>query len=135
MSIRREIPPMLHVILVLALGFAPAVCPQAAALSETTESPSAFVRHIYASYSSKKEPDVLGKAAGLYFSPAVVKLIRRDQTRTPSGYVGKLDFDPICACQDSQGLKLMDLRVKPSSNGAWAALVRLDMPGNRKDVR
>jgi hypothetical protein len=73
--------------------------------AQTTGQAETFVRHLYSAYehpASSSGPDYLAKDAPLVFSPSLLSLIRLDQKNTPPGYVGKLDFDPLCYCQDSE---------------------------------
>jgi hypothetical protein len=69
----------------------------------------------------------------------MVRLIRRDQNTTPQGDVGKLDFDPLCACQDSDGLKLANLNLTSVSADKMIANVTLNFskstPSNSKKLR
>jgi hypothetical protein len=57
------------------------------------------------------------------FSPALLADIRRD--RPASGEVGKLDHDPLCDCQDPDGLKVISITVAPATHGRAVAHVRL----------
>ena len=59
-------------------------------------------------------PNVFGKEASHVFSPSLLKLIRKDEAKTPKGEVGALDWDPICACQDPDGLHVLSLSVLAS---------------------
>jgi Protein of unknown function (DUF3828) len=92
------------------------------------------VQGIYAEY-AQSGPVITGKKVDQYFTPAVVKLIRHDQATTPHGYVGMLDFDPFCSCQDSDGIKLIGLNITPVSEGKAIARTTLDISGNRKELR
>jgi hypothetical protein len=73
-----------------------------------------FVQHLYSSYAhppSQADPDTTGKLAPSTFSPSLLQLIRRDRARTPRGDASALDGDPICDCQDFEGLRLTTLTV------------------------
>jgi hypothetical protein len=99
--------------------------------AQTLQQADGFVRHLYAGYehpSSPAEPDYTGREAASVFSPAMVRLIRRDQHQA-HGEVGKLDGDPICDCQDSGGMKLTHLDVTATAAGRAAARVTLHFPG------
>jgi hypothetical protein len=60
------------------------------------------------------------------FSPSLINLIHRDQRRTPRGYVGKLDYDPICSCQDFDGLQLTEVRIVKDAPDLAIAFVTLN---------
>ena len=83
--------------------------------AQTSTQAEVFVRGVYAQYKLKdatKVPDFTRDIAPSVFSPSLTRLIRKDQHDTPKGYVGKLDFDPICSCQDSDGLELKKLTIR-----------------------
>ncbi|QYE33865.1 YbjP/YqhG family protein [Polymorphobacter sp. PAMC 29334] len=71
--------------------------------------PTTFVTALYHAY-DKPDADPLGRGAGKVFSPSLLALVRA--ARAPNGEVGKLDFDPICACQDADGLRLLSVTTK-----------------------
>jgi hypothetical protein len=67
-----------------------------------------FVQSIYARYGSTQavDPNYLGVDGKAVFSPSLYRLIKHDAETTPQGFVGRLDFDPICLCQDPDGLRV-----------------------------
>jgi hypothetical protein len=78
------------------------------------QSARAFLEGVYAKYAaSNNGPDTLGKDAPDLFAPELLALIREDQ-RVAQGEVGLLDHDPICSCQDTEGLKVTALKVIPT---------------------
>ncbi len=54
--------------------------------------------------------------------------MQKDRNSTPRGYVGKLDFDPICNCQDANGLQLAGLAVTNVDATHASALATLKFP-------
>ena len=87
-----------------------------------------FVALLYQRYHAKSSPDYLGSRAVKIFTPDLLGEIRAD-ARNAHGEDGKLDFDPICDCQDSEGLQLSSLSIQPQKSGnvrAYAG-IRLDM--------
>jgi hypothetical protein len=94
---------------------------------ETTAKPESFVRRIYAPYAANNAYSSLGPHIADVFSPQIVSLIRADQKKTPKGYVGSLDFDPICQCQDYDELILNQLRVNRDGSGIAYADVELQL--------
>jgi hypothetical protein len=98
--------------------------------AQTAKQADTFVRQIYRAYEhpSKSDPDVLGKQAASFFSPHLLALIRKGEKATPSGDVGKLDFDPLCACQDTAGIKMEELHIAMQGTGKALATVMLFFP-------
>ena len=60
--------------------------------------------------------------------------IRADQTRHP-GEVGKLDHDPICDCQDSDGLKPLEVSMAGLPDSEAEASVRFKLGDAVKALR
>ena len=92
----------------------------------------AFVQQLYSAYehpATPAGPDVLGKSATRIFSASLLQLIRRDQARTPRGDAPALDGDPICDCQDFDGLHLTALTVNSVDATHAAAQATLKFPG------
>ena len=95
----------------------------------------AFVQKLYSAYehpASQSDPDVLGKSASRIFSPSLLQLIRRSEARTPKGDAPPLDGDPICDCQDPDGLHLVALAVNPVDSIHASAVATLRFPGESK---
>jgi hypothetical protein len=88
-----------------------------ALIARSLEDAKAFLTRLYAGYRPKEDPDYLEpKNAPAVFTAHLVDLIRLDQ-EVAQGEVGILEFDPICACQDWEGLKLQSLAVSPVGPG------------------
>lgn len=107
------------------------------ARAQTPAQAETFVRHLYSEYNDAKKPNgpaFLGKEMTLVFSPALVALIHADARKTPKGDVGKLDGDPICNCQDPDGLKLGKLVIDKTGDTTATADVRLDYSGGKPDL-
>ena len=106
---------------------------------QTAPQAEAFVRSIYKQYQPKSRkdpgPDFIGRQASTVFSPALIALIRRDAKNTPKGDVGKMDYDPICVCQDPGGLQLKELRVESTSAETATAFVTLFFGGDSSVVK
>lgn len=84
----------------------------AAAASAPADNPKAFVERTYAQYRNHDfSPfDHLDR----YFAPPMVAAIHEDE-RLAKGEVGYLDGDPICQCQDPEGLHAKVRRVAAMS--------------------
>jgi len=102
------------ILLALALAAAPAA-----------ETPKAFLEGVYANYLSRNFSPFTH--ADRYFAPRLKAAIDQD-ARLAKGEVGYLDGDPICQCQDHDGLRSKILRVKLSAPGKATAEVLLDYP-------
>ncbi len=62
--------------------------------------PADFLRSVYAHYAPGRPVfDPLDAAAGAWFSPGLLALIRRDEAAAVN-QPGRLDGDPICDCQE-----------------------------------
>ena len=108
------------------IGLAAALMAATAAAAQSLESAQGFVAGLYHAY-ERSQPDYLGRRAGGVFSPRLLGLIRRDE-RNAHGEVGALDGDPICDCQDPDGVRLTALTVTPAGPGRATARVRLRFP-------
>ncbi|THD61828.1 hypothetical protein [Phenylobacterium sp.] len=104
------------------------------ALAQGAASADAFVRGLYAAYHGAG-PDYLGRQAASVFAPPLLRLIRRDIALTPAGDVPDLDGDPICDCQDSGGLKLIDIKVEGVEGGHATATARFRIAADRRIVK
>jgi Protein of unknown function (DUF3828) len=108
------------------------------ARAQNVDQARTFISGIYARYGHKNAsdwPDTSGPGAAKLFSPSLLQLIRRDQRRTPKGDVGALDFDPICSCQDADGLKLASLDVKMGAPATAIAIAMLHFPDAPDGIR
>jgi hypothetical protein len=99
----------------LALAAAPA------AEAQTLTDARAFVTGLYHGYAGGHDVDYLGAGIRRVFSPRLIALIRGDE-QAAHGEVGWLDGDPICDCQDPDGIRLVGLEV--SSPGSGRAVAR-----------
>jgi Protein of unknown function (DUF3828) len=94
-----------------------------------------FLEQAYGKYAAGgKGPDTLGKDAPELFAPELLTLIREDQ-RIAKGEIGLLDHDPICSCQDSDGLKITAVQVTPTGRNRAKANVAFVNGGHPVSVR
>jgi hypothetical protein len=93
-----------------------------------------FVRGLYDAYHGRG-PDYLGHQAKAVFAPPLLKLIRRDAARTPPGDVGALDGDPICDCQDFDGIRDVDVKISGGAGGRARATIQFSISKERRAVR
>ena len=102
------------IVLALALAAAP-----------VAETPKAFLERVYASYHDRNFSPF--EHADRYFAPKLKAAIDED-SRLAHGEVGYLDGDPICQCQDSDGLKSKVLKIRLQGADKAFAEVLLDYP-------
>jgi hypothetical protein len=103
------------------------------ASAQSLDSARAFARGLYEAY-YKGDRVHVGRDAGKTFSPALLALIKRDQDTAPPGEVGILDGDPICDCQDVEGVELTGLDLAETGPGRARADVTLHFPGETRKL-
>lgn len=108
-----------------------------AAQAQDLPAAQTFVAHLYAAYNSGRlgYPDYAGRQASAVFAPALLRLIRRDAAETPEGYVGALDGDPICDCQDPGGLHNLTVRMSGDGIGRAHAVARFQFETEWRTVK
>jgi hypothetical protein len=114
----------------LWLGLAMAAAAPAASAQSLADA-RAFVAGLYRGYAENHDVDYLDKGARRVFSPRLLGLIRADE-RAAHGEVGWLDGDPICDCQDPDGIRLVGLDVAPDGPGRAEARVRVRFAGGER---
>lgn len=97
-----------------------------AAATPQTQTPQAFVTTLYAHYRDEKFSPFDHIEA--IFAPALAKEIRLD-TKLADGEVGALDSDPICLCQDSDGLRAEIRRIAMIAPGKAVVALTLHYAG------
>jgi Protein of unknown function (DUF3828) len=94
--------------------------------------PESFVRtliqHEQRASRADEEAQAGLRGAGAIYTSGLITLMRRDRNSTPRGDVGKLDFDPICNCQDPEALHLAALAVTNMDATHASALATLKFP-------
>jgi hypothetical protein len=98
----------------------------AAIAQPEAQTPREFVERLYAAYSDPdyspfKEPDQV-------FSSRLAAAIDED-SKLADGEVGYLDGDPICQCQDAEGLKATIVSVSPAGSDAATVSVSIGLFG------
>jgi hypothetical protein len=90
----------------------------------------AFVEKLYSRYPSKPNGmafDPTGKNASEVFDPGMIAAFRED-ARLANGEVGFVDADPLCQCQDDDGLKSKVMSITMTGPNAADAVVNLQYP-------
>lgn len=90
------------------------------ATAPTAETPRAYMERIYASYRDKDFSPF--DHPNLYFAPRLLAAIKED-ARLAHGEVGYVDGDPICQCQDTDGLHAKVAKVTTQGAKALAEVV------------
>ena len=120
--------------LVTALALLTAAC----APAQTAEQADAFVHNVYAHYErwAAEKSTSSGqsfKEAALY-SPALIDLMRKDQ-KAADGEVGFIDYDPVCNCQDFDGLKVAEMHIAKTGEKTASGTVSLKFGGEPRLVK
>ncbi|HEX6741919.1 MAG TPA: DUF3828 domain-containing protein [Sphingomicrobium sp.] len=97
-----------------------------AAAAPAGETPRGFMERLYAYYSAHgyspfKHPERV-------FAPRLLAAIKEDE-RLAKGEVGYLDGDPVCQCQDADGLKARVTAVRMQGAGKASVAVSIGLTG------
>ncbi len=100
-----------HLCLIMLLAAETVPAPPSHA--QDVASPKAFLVYIYYHYREGKDFD--GPQAGRYFHSSLVALEKADVKANGPGYAPAIDFDPICDCQDMDGIWNLKIAVQSQS--------------------
>jgi hypothetical protein len=90
------------------------------------ETPAGFVTAIYKHYVSPALTfTTLGTAAPDYYDPEMVALLAED-ARLNEGYVGAIEADPICQCQDWTSIQAKVRLLEETASAAKVEVVTND---------
>lgn len=110
---------MVKTILCLAICILSTVC-----FSKTEKSAETFLSDLYAKYQKDfTQIDIKSEYADSILAPGLLWLVRLDEQRQ-EGDNGYLGWDPLCDCQDPDGITLDDV-VTSQKNNKIAAVVKL----------
>ena len=110
------------------------LCFSLTAQAQAPQGAEQFLQNLYDRYqSSTVGYSSLGRDRRRIFSPSLVEIIRADERRN-RGYVGTLDFDPICDCQDDDGLRVSEMHTQAMGKNRAKVEVTLNFraPGTRR---
>jgi hypothetical protein len=96
-------------------------------LKSSPRSAEAFVRRLYKRYTADELFSSSGKEKSQTYSSSALSLLKADERKTPAGYEGSLDADPICQCQDADGLHLVALKSTATAAGKVQVAVTLKL--------
>ena len=107
---------------------------QAAAPAPSAASAEQFLRGLYAKYTTngKPTPFVYPDAKNIV-DAQMLALLKHDQDKS-QGEVGAMDGDPVCNCQDWDGLKITSLRTAVQGNNAATADVAFTNAGSSEKI-
>jgi len=94
------------------------------AQGQTRQQAKDFLEGIYSWDTNIDADDLLSDAKT--YTHSLISLFKQDQQRAGKGNIGKLDFDPLCSCQDPGGLKFSIVTLKPSPDKSMTAHIKLD---------
>src|SRR5262249_47332079 len=107
-----------------AKGGSPAPAPAAA--TSSAPDPTAFLTELYSHYRGTQTPDfVLFDHAQSYFDPSLVSLITDDERLAAANGDAGLDYDPVCACQDTGAMGSPTFRITQNSGTNATAIVSI----------
>lgn len=111
-----------------ACVLAPACSAQDAAAAKT------FLQSIYARYTkNSRGVEIAGPGARRFLHSSLIALIREDARAVGPGEVGVLDSDPLCGCQDWDGI--FDLRIDMRQVKADHAEALVRFPSSKRRSR
>ncbi len=97
--------------------------------AHAAEEPRAFVARLYSGYS---DPDYnpLARPDRIFAAPLVAAI--REDRRLSRDEVGYMDADPLCQCQDPEGMRSTIESVRQTGRATARAHVRLVFPGDER---
>ena len=102
---------------------APASAPASAS---SAPDPTAFLTELYSHYRGPQTPDfILFEHAQSYFDPSLVSLIKDDEQLAARNGDAGLDYDPVCACQDTGAMGSPTFRITQNSGTNATAIVSI----------
>ncbi len=121
-------------ILSLALCFCVVSSAYAVAPSASPASAEQFLRGLYAKYTPNGKPTpFVYPDAKTVADPGMMSLLRHDRDMS-KGEVGAIDADPVCDCQDWDGLKITSLHVTMQGKNAASADLALTNAGSSEKI-
>ena len=111
MRLRRIVLPGSLFVLIFPATLAPA---------QDASSATNFLQAVYRQYENHgKGINLTGSSAGKFFHSSLISLIKKDE-RAVAPEVGVLDGDPICSCQDWDGI--------------WDLKIAIEMPDSARAI-
>lgn len=86
--------------------------------AQQSDSPKTFLASIYRHYQhGGRGIDITGRSASRFFSASLLALVQADAKAAGAENVGALDADPLCACQDWEGIWNLQIDVNELTRG------------------
>jgi hypothetical protein len=110
------------------------------ACGQDADAPRHFLESVYGLYENHGSGiDFTGPKARGVLDPSLIALIHADQKALGPDEVGVLDGDPICSCQDWDGIWNLKIAIQPLRDGrakaaVWFALFA-PQAGTDRDLR
>lgn len=133
----------MRILLLTAALAAMAGCAEAEGRGEPAATPApavqagaeaeAFVRAVYGSYRDDQPWPIDESRLDAVFSPSLAGLIRRDRALS-GGELPYLDADPICNCQDFEGLRVLATEVDSDRHGRLLVRARFVNGGEETET-
>lgn len=124
---------LLWIVLAVALSARPAH-------GQDADSAKQFLASVYKHYANRgRGIDFTGLNARGVFDSSLIALLHADQKAVGPNEVGVLDGDPICSCQDWDGIWDLKIAVERESDGRAKAAISFALfapkPGSDQDHR
>jgi len=88
--------------------------------------PRVFLTELYSHYRGAQTPDfILFEHAQSYFDPSLASLISDDETLAARNGDAGLDYDPVCACQDTGAMGSPSFTITQNSPTGATAVVSI----------
>lgn len=95
-----------------------------------------FVQRTYAAqYHYKSTSSSLDKADEIFSSPLLELIRKEQQQQIVSGEIGKLSADPLCNCQDSTSVQIVEITAEVTEQDHATVLVTLSVSGMIEKLR
>jgi Protein of unknown function (DUF3828) len=103
-----------------AIAFTCAIPTQA----QNNPSPKTFLESVYKLYDKGgKGADINGPKAGQFFHSSLITLVRQDQKAAGPDNVPVLDGDPVCSCQEWDGIWDLKIDLQAQTRDSAQAIV------------
>ncbi len=119
---RAGLPAPLSMLGAAAMAPAPAEPPGSAAQ---------FVQQLYRRYPLKEGEisGALGANSARWFTRPLLPLLVRDNAAVAATHlIGRLDWDPLCECQDDDGFRLLAVRTETETPDVAIVTARIRLP-------
>jgi hypothetical protein len=101
--------------------------------AQDTAAAEAFLRDIYSHYQNGGDGIAFdGSRAGQYFYSSLLELERADVKATGPGDTPAIDWDPMCGCQDWEGIWNLNIEIQVDSPEQVTANVSFALSDPRK---